>query len=174
MTDPRIVTYRGHTPALAADVFIADTARVIGQVTLGAGASVWYGAVLRGDVHTITVGARVNIQDGSIVHVTSGRHATVIEDDVTVGHRAVIHGCHVGACALIGMGAVILDGAVIGAGSVIGAGAVVAPKTVIPEGVLALGAPAKVVRPLRPDERAGLLLSAAHYAELAGTYRGMP
>jgi len=151
MTDPRIVAFEGHVPVFAEDVFVADTARVIGRVTLGRGSSVWYGAVLRGDVHTITVGARVNVQDGTIVHVTAGRHATVIEDDVTIGHRAVIHGCHLGARALIGMGAVILDGAVIGADSVIGAGSVVSPRTVIPEGVLALGAPAKVVRPLRPE-----------------------
>ncbi len=154
MSDPRIVTFQGHSHVIGADVFIADTARVIGRTEIGAGSSVWYGSVIRGDVFWIRLGARVNVQDGSIVHVTSGRYATEIDDDVTIGHRAVIHGCRIGARALIGMGAIVMDGAVIGEESIVGAGALVPPGKVFPPRVLVVGSPAKVVRDLTDDELA--------------------
>lgn len=170
MSDPRIVTFQGHSPVIGADVFIADTARVIGRTEIGAGSSIWYGSVVRGDVFWIRLGARVNVQDGSIVHVTSGRHATEIGDDVTVGHRAVIHGCRIGARALIGMGAIVMDGAVVGEESIVGAGALVPPGKVFPPRVLVVGSPAKVVRDLTDDELAYVRKSAPHYALLAGLY----
>jgi len=170
MSDPTIVTFQRSTPMIGADVFIADTARVIGKVEIGAGSSVWYGSVIRGDVFWIKLGERVNVQDGSVVHVTSGRFATEIGDDVTIGHRAVIHGCTIGARALIGMGAIVMDGAVIGEESIIGAGALVPPGKSIPPRVLAVGSPAKVVRDLTDTELAYIRKSAPHYALLAGLY----
>jgi carbonic anhydrase/acetyltransferase-like protein (isoleucine patch superfamily) len=169
--DPRILPYRDLRPTIGADVFIADNARVIGDVHLGDLCSVWFGTVVRGDVFHIRIGRRVNLQDNSVVHVTTGRHATTIEDDVTVGHRAVIHGATVRRGALIGMGAIIMDGAEVGAEAMIGAGALVTPGTAIPPGTLAIGAPAKVVRALTADELAKMALSAPHYAEIAATYR---
>lgn len=168
--DPRIQTYQGTAPTFGVDVFVADTARVIGDVHLGDGSSVWYGTVVRGDVFHIRVGRRVNLQDMTVVHVTTGRHATLIEDDVTVGHRAVIHGATVRAGALIGMGAIVMDGAEIGPGAMVGAGALVTPGTAIPGGMLALGAPARPVRALSADETAMLAASAPHYVAIARTY----
>ncbi len=170
--DPRIQPYRGVFPTLGADVFVADTARVIGDVHLGAGTSVWYGTVVRGDVFHIRVGARVNLQDLTVVHVTTGRHATVIEDDVTVGHRAIIHGATVRRGALIGMGAIIMDGAEIGAEAMVGAGALVTPGTVIPPATLAIGSPAKAVRALSEAELTMMRSSAPHYFDIAAAYRG--
>lgn len=167
----RIVTFAGVSPTLGPDVFIADTARVIGRVTLGAGTSVWFGTVVRGDVHDITVGARTNLQDLTLVHVTTGRYATAIGDDVTVGHRAVLHGCRIGNRVLVGMGAIVMDGATVGDEAMVGAGALVTPGTVIPPGMLALGSPAKVVRPLKPEELTLVRHSAPHYFELARIYR---
>jgi carbonic anhydrase/acetyltransferase-like protein (isoleucine patch superfamily) len=139
-------------------------------VHVGASSSVWCGAVVRGDVHPIRIGARVNVQDGAVIHVTSGRHATHIGDDVTIGHMAVLHGCTVAPRALIGMGAIILDGAVIGEEAMVAAGALVPPGKVIPPRTLAVGEPAKVARELSADELARVRSSGAHYAELAAEY----
>ena len=127
---------------------------VIGDVEIGAQTSIWYGCVLRGDVHRIRVGARSNLQDHCIVHVTKGRFAAEIGDEVTAGHRATIHGCQVRDGALIGIGAIVLDGAVVGEGAWIGAGAVVTPGSQIPARSIALGAPARVVRSLSDAELA--------------------
>lgn len=168
--DPRIVPYNGLTPRIASGVFIADTARVIGDVHLGEGTSVWYSTVVRGDVFPIRIGARVSLQDGAIVHVTTDRYATTVGDDVTVGHRAVLHGCTVEDGALIGMGAIVMDEAVIGAGAIVAAGALVSPGTVIPPGMVAMGSPARAVRPLRDNERAFLTYSAGHYVDIAKVY----
>jgi carbonic anhydrase/acetyltransferase-like protein (isoleucine patch superfamily) len=162
-----IAPFEEHLPNLAADVFVAPGAVVIGDVVAGSGSSVWYNVVIRGDVQPIRIGARTNIQDLSMVHVTSGRFSTTIGDDVTVGHRAILHGCIVENGALIGMGAIVLDGAVIGAESIIGAGAVVTQGTRIPPRSLALGSPARVIRELRDDEVAGLYRSAAGYVDLS-------
>lgn len=168
--DPRILPFEGRLPTVPAGCFVADTARVIGDVELGEGCSVWWGAVVRGDVFWIRVGKRVNIQDLSVLHVTSKRHATSVGDDVTIGHRAVLHGCAVEARALIGMGAIVMDAAVVGEEAMIGAGALVSPGTIIPPRTLALGSPAKVVRELKEGEIDYLRRSAAHYATLAETY----
>ncbi len=134
------------TPTLGKDVYVADTGIVIGDVTLGDQASVWFGTVLRGDVHKIQIGARTNIQDNSLVHVTNDIWGTTVGDDVTVGHSVILHGCTIGDRCLIGMGSIILDGAVVGEGSIVGAGSLVTPRMVIPPGKVVMGRPAKVVR----------------------------
>ena len=165
-----IVPFEGVTPTLAANVFVAPGAVIVGDVVIGDASSVWYTTVVRGDVMPIRIGARVNIQDGSVIHVTSRTSPTHIGDDVTIGHRAIIHGCTIERGALIGMGAIILDNAVIGEGSLVGAGAIVTSGTIVPPGSLVIGAPARVKRPLTDEERAGLLASAAGYVQNAARH----
>ena len=162
-----LLTLGDKVPRLARDAWVAPGAVVVGDVELGSGASVWYGCVLRGDVNWIRVGARTNIQDQSVLHVSRDGFPCELGNEVTVGHRAVVHGCRVGDGALIGIGAIILDGAEIGSESLIGAGAVVAPGVVIPDGMLAVGIPARVVRPLRKDERDRQRCRALDYVENA-------
>ena len=157
-------------PKIEDSVWIAPNAAVVGDVTLGPEVSVWYGCVLRGDVNFIRVGARSNIQDLSMVHVTTDRFPTLIEEDVTVGHRAVVHGCQVGAGALIGIGSLILDGAVVEPGAWVGAGAVVTPGTVIPSRTLAVGTPARPVRDVTDEEYAGQLQRTRTYVKTAARH----
>jgi carbonic anhydrase/acetyltransferase-like protein (isoleucine patch superfamily) len=151
-------------PALGKNVFIAGTATVIGDVTLGAHSSVWYGAVLRGDINRIVIGHHTNIQDNAVLHLADD-FACVLGNWVTVGHGAIVHACTVGHETLVGMGAVILDGVIIGRQSLIGAKALVTQGTKIPPGSLVLGAPAKVVRKLTKEERAGLKWWAQKYVD---------
>jgi len=162
---------RGKTPRLGDGAWVADSAVVIGDVVLGARASIWYGAVVRGDVEKIRIGADTNIQDNSVIHVDSSGFSTIIGDGVTVGHRVVLHGCHVGSGALIGIGAIVMNGAEIGEGALIGAGSLVTEGVKIPAGMLALGSPCKVKRPLTDEEKQHLRASAAHYVELAGEHK---
>lgn len=157
-----VIALADRTPALADDAFVADGARIVGAVTLGPRASVWYNAVLRADSAPITVGADSNVQDNVSVHVDSG-HPAVIGDNVSIGHNAVVHGCTIGDGSLIGMGAVVLSGAVIGRGCLIAGGAVVLGGTEVPDGSLVAGVPAKVRRALTDDERAGLIRNAEIY-----------
>ncbi len=145
-----IMNYSSKKPVLGERCFVAETAAVIGDVTLGDDCSVWFGAVIRGDYEPITVGRRTNIQDNVTIHNDRGS-PVVIGDDVSIGHNAVVHGAKLENGVLIGMGAVVLDRAVVGAGSIVGAGAVVTKGTVIPPNSLAMGIPAKVVRTLPPD-----------------------
>ena len=170
-----MLTYAEHTPELGADVFVAENATVLGQVCLGDAASVWYGCVLRGDVGRIRVGARSNIQGGSVIHVSGGalgqEFDTEIGADVTVGHRALLHGCRIADHVLIGMGATVMDGAEVGAFAFVAAGAVVPPGMQVPPGSLVMGAPARVKRPVRDAERATILGSAPHYVALAARHR---
>lgn len=140
---------------------------VIGDVEIGPDSSLWYGTVVRGDVHEIRIGARTNLQDQCVVHVTRDRFATHIGDEVTVGHRAVVHGCTVGEGALIGIAAVVLDGARVGAEALVGAGALVPPGMQVPERTLVLGVPARVVRLLTAEERALQRQRALEYVETA-------
>lgn len=144
--------YRGKRPHVDEMAWVAETAAIIGDVKIGPGSSVWYSAVVRGDVNYIRIGAAVNIQDGAVVHVTSGEYPVVIEHEVTVGHNATVHGCYIERGALIGLGAVLLDGACIGKNSMIAAASVVPRNTIIPEGVLVMGSPGRVVRDLTPAE----------------------
>jgi len=159
--------YNGILPRLGEGVYLADGAAVIGDVELGPGCSVWYGSILRGDVNWIRLGARVNVQDGSVVHVVRRTHPTVIGDDVTLGHRVVAHGCTIGRGALIGIGAVVLDGVVVGEEAVVGAGAVVTPGTKVPPRHLVLGTPARVRREVTDAELAYNRETAANYCNLA-------
>jgi carbonic anhydrase/acetyltransferase-like protein (isoleucine patch superfamily) len=156
----------GKEPRVDGDAFVAPTASVIGDVTLHAGASVWYGAVLRGDVERISVGASSNVQDNCTLHADPGFPVTVGER-VSIGHNAVVHGATVGDDCLIGMGATVLNGAVIGAGSLVAAQALVPQGMEVPPGSLVAGVPAKVRRELSPEEREGLTLNGTMYAELA-------
>lgn len=167
-----IEPFLGLHPRLDGANFVAPTAAVIGDVTLGRDASIWYGASLRGDVHFIRIGARSNVQDNATVHVSRGTHPCVIGEGVTVGHNAVVHGCTVEDDCLIGMAAVVLDGAVIGVGSLVGAGALVTGNTVVPPRSLVLGSPAKVARTLSDDEVETIRANAAHYVRMSAMYRG--
>ena len=162
--------FGGVRPRLGQGVFLAETCAVIGDVEIGDESSIWYGTVVRGDVMPVRIGARTSIQDGTVIHVTSGFSGTVIGDDCTIGHAAIIHACTVEDFCLIGMGAIVLDGARVGRGSLVGAGALVTPGTDIPPGSLVLGAPAKVKRPVNDKERAQIAEGARHYVELTRRY----
>lgn len=159
--------YQNILPTLADSVFVATSADIIGDVQIGEDSSVWFGCVLRGDVHHIRVGARTNIQDLTVVHVAAGKYPTLIGDDVTVGHRAIVHACTIGHRCLIGMGAIVMDGCEIGDDCIVGAGALLPEGTKIPSGSVVMGAPAKIKRELRENERAWILNSAQNYSELA-------
>ncbi|MBF2003323.1 MAG: gamma carbonic anhydrase family protein [Synechococcales cyanobacterium M58_A2018_015] len=156
-------------PDLSRAAFVAPNATVIGQVEVASGASIWYGAVVRGDIERIVIGSRTNIQDGAILHGDPGT-PTVLEDEVTVGHRAVIHSAYIERGSLIGIGAVILDGVRVGASSIIGAGAVVTKD--VPPRSLVVGLPGKVLRPVSEDEAAELIEHAKRYEKLAFVHAG--
>ncbi len=171
---PTILTVAGQTPELAPTAFVAETGTLVGDVTLAAGASVWYGSVLRAEHSPITIGVDSNVQDISVIHTDVG-FPTTLGDRVTIGHRVILHGCTVEDDVLVGMGAVIMNGAVIGEGAVVGAGAVVTEGTIVPPRTLAVGVPAKVldkeVPPVpRPNVEGYVYLSDAHrQATPAGT-----
>ncbi|MGM7665700.1 gamma carbonic anhydrase family protein [Microbacterium sp. A93] len=157
-----VLALQNKTPRIADDTFVADGARIVGDVTLEAGSSVWYNAVLRGDSAGITLGRGSNVQDNVSVHVDSG-HPVVIGENVSIGHNAVVHGCTIGDGSLVGMGAVILSGAVIGKGCLIAGGAVILGGTEVPDGSMVAGVPAKVRRELSDEERASLIQNAETY-----------
>ncbi len=157
-------------PITAGDFYVAPGAAVIGDVNLGPDTSVWFGAVVRGDVEPITIGRGTNIQDGSVLHADPGC-PLVLEEFVTVGHQVMLHGCRIGKYSLIGIGSRILNGAVIGANCIVGAHALVTEGKIFPEGVLIIGSPAKVARDLTDDEIAQLPTSAQRYIDRAKLYR---
>lgn len=157
-----VLSLPDRVPSIADGAFIADGARIVGNVSLAAGASVWYNAVLRGDSAGIVIGAGSNVQDNVSIHVDA-EHPVVVGAKVSIGHNAVVHGCTIGDGSLIGMGAVVLSGAVIGAGCLVAGGAVVLGGTDVPEGALVAGVPAKVRRALSEEERAGLIANADIY-----------
>lgn len=157
-------------PEIDPDAWLAPHSVVSGSVRIGAGSSVWYGASLRGDNEQITVGERANFQDNVVVHADEG-FPTVVGDDVSVGHAAVLHGCSVGSGTIVGMGAVVMNGASIGEGCLVAGGAVVLEGMQIPSGSLVAGVPAKVRRELSDEERAGLRKGISHYPELSRTHR---
>ena len=161
-----IKEYKGIEPKIDETAFIAESADVVGQVTIERNANIWYGSVLRGDDNYITVGENTNIQDGSIVHI-SEKFPTIIGKNVTVGHKSIIHGCEIGDNTLIGMGSIVLDGAKVGEFTLLGAGSLVPPGKEIPSGVLAMGSPAKVIRELSDEEKENLTNSALKYVKLA-------
>jgi carbonic anhydrase/acetyltransferase-like protein (isoleucine patch superfamily) len=157
-------------PIVGEGVFLAETAVLIGDVILGARSSVWYGAVLRGDVFHIRVGEETSIQDNTVIHVTNGRHATIVGSRVTVGHSVNLHGCRIADECIIGMGSIILDEAEVGERCIVAAGSVVAPGSRIPPGTLAIGSPARPRRELTAEELGSLTGAAQHYVELAAAY----
>ncbi|MFV0373138.1 gamma carbonic anhydrase family protein [Microbacterium sp.] len=169
--DARILALDAKVPSLHPTSFVASGARIVGEVTLAEGASVWYNAVVRADSAPVTLGAGSNLQDNVSVHVDSG-HPVVIGRDVSVGHNAVVHGCTIGDGTLVGMGAVVLSGARIGNGCLIAGGAVVLGGTVVPDGSLVAGVPAKVRRELDDEEKAGLLRNAQVYRGHCANHAG--
>lgn len=166
-----IKSFQNIAPKIDKTAFIAENAVIIGDVEIGENASVWYNCVLRGDVNHIRIGAGTNIQDGTIIHVSRGAEfPTIIENNVTVGHSAMIHGCYIETGSLIGIGAIILDGARIGKNSLIAAGSLVTPNTIIPERSFVLGAPARVKRELSDEEIADLQKFWENYIKLSEIY----
>jgi len=157
--------YEGKLPNVHSSVFIASGAKIIGDVEIGKDSSVWYNAVIRGDVNFIKIGELTNVQDSSMFHVTHETNPLIIGNKVTIGHSVTLHGCTINDLCLIGMGAVVLDGAVIESQSVVAAGAVVTPNFTVPSGTLAAGIPAKIIRPLKESELKELELSAQRYLE---------
>lgn len=159
-----------HSPLLAASVYVAPNASVIGKVVLAENATVWFGATLRGDNELISIGARSNVQDSAVMHTDPGFPLT-LGADVSVGHQAMVHGCTVGEGTLIGIQAVVLNGAVIGKSCLVGAGALITERKVFPDGCLIIGAPAKAVREVTAEERDNLIKVAANYAQRGAYYR---
>ena len=166
-----IKKFGDRSPSIHETAFVAEDAIVIGDVEIGEQASVWFGSILRGDVNHIRIGARTNIQDATVIHVSSKDHPTILEDEITVGHRVTLHGCYVETGCLIGIGSVLLDGARVGRNSLVAAGCLVTPNTVIPPNSLVMGAPARVKRLLNEDELKGLTESWQNYVELSNQYR---
>lgn len=165
-----LVPYRGQWPQVDSSALIQAGAQVIGDVCIGAQSSLWFNVVARGDINSIRIGERTNVQDGSIIHVCSDRSVT-IGSEVTIGHNSTIHGCSIGDGCLIGMGAIVLDGAVLEAGVLVAAGSLVAPGSHFPAGILAMGRPAVVKRTLTAEEISALRQSAGHYVKLLQNYR---
>jgi gamma-carbonic anhydrase len=165
-----ILSFGGKTPRLAADVFVAPTASVIGDVEIGAGASVWFGCVIRADGDLIRIGAGSNIQDLSVLHIGNDGFHTSVGAGVTVGHRAVLHGCAIEDHSMIGIGAVVLDGAVVESGAIVAAGAVVSPGKRVRQGELWAGVPAKKLREVSAEELGFIRDNAASYAAQAARF----
>ena len=166
-----IKSFNGITPKIHETAFVTDDAIIVGDVEIGEDASIWYGSVVRGDVNYIRIGARTNIQDQTIIHVSSKGLSTIVEEEVTVGHRVTLHACHVERGCLIGIGAILMDGVRVGANSLVGAGSLLTPGTQIPPRSLVIGSPARVKRELTDDELASLEQSWKNYVELASKYR---
>jgi gamma-carbonic anhydrase len=169
-SEPVIRPYNGIFPKIHPEAYVAGGVLVIGDVEIGRESSVWFGSIVRGDVHYIRIGERTNIQDGCILHVTRGKWPLTMGDDITVGHRVTLHGCTVRSRCLIGMGAIVLDGSEVGEGAIVGAGSVVAPGTVIPARTLAMGVPARVKRQVTEKEWEESVRLAQRYVEHAREY----
>ena len=166
-----IRTFNGIEPKIHETAYVSDGCFIIGDVEIGEDASVWFGSVLRGDVNCIRIGARTNIQDQTIIHVSSKGLATIVDEEVTVGHRVTLHACHVDRGCLIGIGAILMDGVRVGAQSLVGAGSLLTPGTQIPPRSLVIGAPARIKRELTDEELASLDQSWQNYVELKNQYR---
>jgi gamma-carbonic anhydrase len=162
---------RGHSPKLGENCFLADTAVVVGEVTMGSNCTVWFNAIVRGDVHSITIGNNSNIQDGAVIHCTYQKAKTVIGNNVSIAHNAIVHGCTVEDNVLIGMGAIVMDDAVIGSNSVIAAGAVVLPGTKVEPGSVYAGVPAKRVKDTGDEMKAVIQRTAKNYPMYAEWYK---
>ena len=165
-----ILPYLDKTPQIHPTVYVSDNVTVIGDVEIGEDSSVWFGSVVRGDVNYIRIGAKTNIQDHTIIHVNSGTHPTILEDEITVGHRVTLHGCYVESGCLVGIASTVLDGARIGRNSLVAAGSLVTPNTQIPPRSLVMGSPARVKRELTDEELARMVENWQHYMELKDQY----
>jgi len=152
---PLIIPVRGHTPQIGDKCFLAENATIIGDVVIGNESSIWFNAVVRGDVNSIRIGNRVNVQDGAVIHCTYEKSVVLIRNNVSVGHNAIIHGCVIDDNVLVGMGAIVMDNAHIGSNCIIAAGAVVLENTIIEPGSLYAGVPAKKIKDVRPEHIAG-------------------
>jgi carbonic anhydrase/acetyltransferase-like protein (isoleucine patch superfamily) len=168
-----ILPFGGKLPKIAPDAFVAENATLIGDVVIGAGASIWFGCVLRGDTNYIRVGARTNIQDGTIVHVAREGKGTDIGDGVMIGHLALIHACTIESGAMIGMNAVVMDDAVVETGAMVAAGALVSPGKIVRAGEVWAGRPAKFWRPMSDKDREYFHSGVEHYCELGAEYRAI-
>jgi carbonic anhydrase/acetyltransferase-like protein (isoleucine patch superfamily) len=168
---PLILPYKGIVPRIHPEAWVAPGAVVIGDVEIGAESNVWFGCVIRGDVQSIRIGARTNIQDGTVIHVTRKTGATSIGSGITIGHSALIHAATLEDGCFVGMHATVLDGAVVESGAMLAAGALLAPGKRVPKGELWAGNPARLFRPMKPEEAEFIPLSAAHYVALAVEYR---
>lgn len=157
--------FRGVHPQIPTSAYVDESAQVIGDVSIGEQASVWCNAVLRGDMHYITIGDRTNVQDNSVIHTRTGSHPTILEDEVTVGHSVTLHGCYVEHGSLIGIGSIVLDDVRVGAQSLIAAGSLISPGTIIPPRSMVMGIPARVKRPLTEEEVIGLNAFWKNYVE---------
>jgi gamma-carbonic anhydrase len=166
-----IRSYRGRMPQIAATAYVDPQAVVIGDVTIGEDSSVWPLTVVRGDVHYIRIGARTNIQDSSVLHVMRETHPLILGDDVTVGHKVILHGCTIESRCLVGMGCIVLNGVRIGTGSIIAAGTLVAEGTEVPPGSLFMGHPGRLRRTLSEEEQATIDRYAQNYVEYKDTYK---
>jgi len=166
-----IVSFDGKMPEIHPTAYVHSSAQIVGDVHLGSQSSVWFNSVIRGDVHEVRIGARTNIQDNATLHVTRARWPTIVGTEVTIAHGVTLHGCTVGDRCLIGIGAIVLDGVELGEDCMIGAGALVTPGTRVPAGHLALGSPARIVRPLTDSELERIRSSAANYVGYAERYR---
>ncbi len=162
--------YGGIHPQIHPTAFIEESAQVIGDVHIGLESSVWFNAVVRGDVFHIRIGDRTNVQDGTVIHVTNGTHATILEDEVTIGHNVTLHGCHVERGSLIGIGSIVMDGVRVGAQSLVAAGSLLTPGTEIPPRSLVMGSPARVKRPLTDEEVTSLEVFWKNYIEYTRRY----
>ena len=163
--------FRGISPQIHPTAFIEESAQIIGDVHVGEHSSVWFGAVVRGDVFHIRIGDRTNVQDGTVIHVSNGTHATILEDEVTVGHNVTLHGCHVERGCLVGIGAIVMDACRVGEHSLVAAGALLSPGTVVPPRSLVMGVPARVKRQLTDAEVADLDVFWKNYVEYTRAYR---
>ncbi len=166
-----ILSYRGVSPRIAESAFIAPMATVIGDVEIGEDSNIWFGCVIRGDVNEIRIGARTNIQDGTVVHVSREKYGTYIGSDITIGHMALIHACTLEDGCFIGMRATIMDGCVVSSGAMVAAGALITSGKLVAAGQLWAGAPAKRVRDLSEADSASIAATTAHYVRLAREYR---
>jgi len=169
--DTLIISFKEISPKIDPTAFVAHDANIIGDVEIGEDASVWFGSILRGDVNYIRIGARTNIQDQTIIHVSSKGLPTIVEEEVTVGHRVTLHACHVERGCLIGIGAILMDGVRVGANSLVGAGSLLTPGTQIPPRSLVIGSPGRVKRELTEVELASLQHSWQNYVKLKDQYK---
>lgn len=165
-----LLPYKGVSPKVDETAYIAETATVIGDVEIGPESSIWFGCTVRGDVDIIRIGARSNLQDGTVIHVTTNTYPTIIGDDVTVGHRVLLHGCRLESGSFVGMGAIVMDDAVVEGGGMVAAGALVPSGKVVKSGELWGGVPAKMLRETREQEHAMIARTAPHYVSLSREY----